>query len=216
MPLGKAAIKNLLLRPELFFRQVTESRPNLFRPFLFIALSSLVLCFGYASLLFPAILYRDIPNLLFLVFGTYPMFVFSAWLGWLTLSAFFFAVSAAFRGTGPFVTTLQNAGYGTGFFLLPGLILLAGSVANAAYLAITGGVNFGLYRAGQPQLFLAAVCGIGFCVSLAWGALLWAHGLADARKIPLSRALVPTAAAAIVCLILMYGLFLAPLVAALS
>jgi len=217
MQLGKSAIKNLLVRPDLFFRQATESRLNLFRPFLLIALGSLVLCVGYVSLLFPAILYGDIPNLLFLVFGMYPLFVFSAWPGWLALSAFLFAVSAAFWGTGPFAVTLQDTGYGTAFFLfLSGLILLAGSVANAVHLAITGGINFGLYMAGEPQLFLAAVCGIGSCISLAWGALLWGHGLASARKIPLSHALVPAVAAAMACLALMYGMFLAPLVAALS
>ena len=217
MPFGKTAIKNLLLQPALFFRQAAESRPNLFRPFVLIALGSLVLCVGYASLLFPVILYGNIPNLFLLVFGTYPMFVFSAWFGWLALSAFLFAVSAAFKGTGPFTAALQNTGYGMAFFLLlPGLILLAGSVANAAYLAITNGVNFGLYMADQPQLFLAAVCGTGFCISLAWGAFLWGHGLAGARNIPLSRAMVVSAVAALTCLVLMYGMFLAPLAAALS
>ena len=217
MPFGKTAIKNLLLQPDLFFRQAAESRPNIFRPFVLIALGSLVLCVGYVSLLFPMILYGDIPNLLVLVFGTYPLFVISAWLGWLVLSAFLFAVSAAFKGTGLFTATLQDTGYGTAFFLLLlGLVMLAGSVANAVYLAITGGINFGLYMAGQPQLFLAAVCGIGFCISLAWGASLWGHGLSGARKIPLSRAMVPAAAAALACLILMYGMFLAPLAAALS
>jgi hypothetical protein len=217
MHLGKTAIKNLLLQPALFFREAAESRPNLFCPFVLIALGSLVLCVGYASLLFPVILYGDIPNLFLLVFGTYPLFVLSFWLGWLALSAFLFAVSAAFKGTGPFTVTFQNAGYGMAFFLLlSGLILLAGSVINAVYLAITGGVNFGMYMAGQPQLFLAAVCGIGFCISLAWGAFLWGHGLASARKIPLSRAMVPAAAAVLACLVLMYGMFLAPLAAALS
>lgn len=217
MPLGKTAIKSLLLQPDLFFRQAAESRPNIFRPFVLIALGSLVLCVGYASLLFPVILYGNIPNLFLLVFGTYPMFVFSAWLGWLALSVFLFAVSAAFKGTGPFTATLQNTGYGTAFFLLlTGLILLAGSVANAVYLAITGWATFGLYMADLPQLFLAAVCGIGFCISLAWGAFLWGHGLASARKVPLSRAMVPAAAAVLACLVLMYGMFLAPLAAALS
>lgn len=217
MPLGKNAIKNILVRPDLFFRQATESRPNLFRPFALIALGSLVLCAGYNSLLFPAILYGDIPNLFLLVFGTYPLFVFSAWPWWLALSAFLFAVSAVFKGTGLFTATLQNIGYGTAFFLLlSGLVLLAGSVINAVYFAITGGINFGLYMAGQPQLILAAVCGTGFLVSLAWGALLWGNGLASARKIPLSRAMVPAAAAALACIFLMYGMFLAPLAAALS
>ena len=217
MLFGKTAIKNLLLQPDLFFRQAAESRLNLFCPFVLIALGSLVLCIGYASLLFPVILYGDIPNLLFLVLGTYPVFVFSFWLGWLALSAFLFAVSAAFKGTGPFTAVLQNTGYGMAFFpFLSGLILLAGSVANAVYLAITGGVNFGLYMAGQPQLFLAAVCGTGFCISLAWGTFLWGHGLAEARKIPLSRAMIPAAVAALACLVLMNGIFLAPLVAALS
>jgi|GEM_PF-6073415 Yip1 domain. len=217
MLLGKNAINNFLIRPGLFFRQAAESRPNLFRPFLLIAFGSLVLCVGYVSLLFPVILYGDIPNLFFLVFGMYPMIVFSAWLGWVALSAFLFAVSAAFKGIGPFTAALQDTGYGTAFFLfLSGLVMLAGSVINAVHLAITGGINFGLYMAGQPQLFLAAVCGIGFCISLAWGAFLWGHGLAEARKIPLTRALVPAAAAALACLVLMYGMFLAPLVAALS
>lgn len=217
MPFGKTAIKNLLLQPDLFFRKAAESRPNLFRPFVLIALGSLVLCIGYATLLFPVILYGNIPNLFLIVFGTYPVFVFSFWLGWLALSAFLFAVSAIFKGTGPFTAALQNTGYGTAFFpLLSGLILIAGSVANAVYLAITGGVNFGLYMADQPQLFLAAVCGIGFCISLAWGVFLWGHGLAEARKIPLSRAMIPAAVAAFACLVLMYGMFLAPLVAALS
>jgi len=217
MPFGKTAIKNLLLQPDLFFRQAAESRPNLFCPFVLIALGSLVLCIGYATLLFPVILYGNLPNLFLIVFGTYPVFVFSFWLGWLALSAFLFAVSAIFKGTGPFTAALQNTGYGTAFFpLLSGLILLAGSVANAVYLAITGGVNFGLYMAGQPQLFLAAVCGIGFCIALAWGAFLWGHGLAEARKIPLSRAMIPAAVAALACLVLMNGMFLAPLAAALS
>jgi len=216
-PFGKTAIKNLLLRPDLFFRQAAKSRPNLFRPFLLIALGSLVLCFGYASLLFPVILYGDLANLSFIVFGAYPVFVFSFWLVWLALSVFLFAVSTGFKGTGPFTATLQNTGYGTAFFpLLLGLILLAGSVANAVYLAIVGGINFGLYMAGQPQLFLAAVCGTGFCISLAWGAFLWGHGLAEARKIPLSRAMVPAAVAALACLVLMNGIFLTALVVALS
>ncbi|MDD4484026.1 MAG: hypothetical protein PHD55_06645, partial [Methanoregula sp.] len=60
------------------------------------------------------------------------------------------------------------------------------------------------------------VCGTGFCISLAWGTFLWGHGLAEARKIPLSRAMIPAAVAALACLVLMNGIFLAPLVAALS
>ncbi|MEN6395674.1 MAG: Yip1 family protein [Methanoregula sp.] len=214
---GKESIKKILMHPDLFFWQVTESRPDLFYPFLLIACAGLVVCTGYLSLIFPTILYGDIPNLLFLVFGTYPLFVFSAWFGWLAVSVLFFAVSAVFKGSGPFTATLKNTGYGTAFCLfLTGLIFLLGSAANAVSLAITGGVNFGLYMAGQPQLPLAAVCGIGFCAPLAWGVLLWGHGLAHARKIPLSRAMVPAAAAAAICLILMYGLFISPLVAALS
>jgi hypothetical protein len=214
MPLGKDAIKIILVRPDLFFRQATESRPNLFRPFLLVALGSLVLCVGYVSLLFPTILYGDVPNLLFLVFGMYPLIVFPAWLGWLALSAIFFAASAVFKGTGPFTTTLQNTGYGTAFCLLfSGLIQIAGSVANAVYLAMTGGVNFGMFMAGQPQIPLAAVFGASLILPVAWGALLWGHGLANARKIPLNRAL--TVAAVIACglLVLMYGSFLAPVAA---
>jgi len=214
MKMGNA-VKNILLRPDLFFRQATESRPDLFCPFLLVALGSLILCAGYVSLIFPMILYGDIPNLLFLVLGTYPLIVFCAWLGWLALSVFLFAGSAAFKGTGPFTVTLQNTGYGTAFcLLLSGLIQLAGSVINAVYLAMTGGVNFGMYMAGQPQIPLAAV----FCASLilpvAWGALLWGHGLANARKIPLTRALAVATVIAAICLILMYGSFLAPLAAA--
>ena len=139
MKMGNA-VKNILLRPDLFFRQATESRPDLFCPFLLVALGSLILCAGYVSLIFPMILYGDIPNLLFLVLGTYPLIVFCAWLGWLALSVFLFAGSAAFKGTGPFTVTLQNTGYGTAFcLLLSGLIQLAGSVINAVYLAMTGG-----------------------------------------------------------------------------
>jgi hypothetical protein len=215
MHLGKDVIKNILVRPDLFFRQATESRPDLFCPFLLVALGSLIMCVGYVSLIFPTILYGDIPNLLFLVLGTYPLIVFCAWLGWLALSVLLFAGSAAFKGTGPFTMTLQNTGYGTAFCLLiSGLIQIAGSVVNAVYLSMTGGINFGMYMAGQPQMLLVAV----FCASLilpvAWGALLWGHGLANARKMPLTRALTVATVIAAACLVLMYGPFLAPLTTA--
>lgn len=213
---GKESIKKILMQPNLFFRQATESRPDLFYPFLMIACAGLVVCTGYLSLIFPTILYGDIPNLLVLVLGTYPLFVFSAWFGWLALSVLFFAVSAMFKGSGPFTATLRNTGYGTAFCLfLSGLVFLIGSMANAAYLAITDGINFGLYMAGQPQMPLAAVCGAGVILPLLWGVILWSFGLMHARRIPFSCALVTVMVGAAVCLALEYGPFLSPLAASL-
>jgi hypothetical protein len=115
------------------------------------------------------------------------------------------------------MTTLRNTGYGTAFcLLLSGLIFLIGSVANAAYLAITGNINFGMYMADKPQMPLAAVCGAGAILPLLWGVVIWSYGIRHARRIPFSRALVTVMVGAAVCLALEYCPFLSPLAESLS
>lgn len=187
MPLvSRETLRLFLLRPDEFFRHLTACRTGLYRPFILIIAGGLVFDIGYIFMVEPVTLSGGPVNFLVLTLGTLPLVVIVFLTAWFVLAALLYAISALFRGTGPFAATLQNTGYGVAFYLaMTGLILIVCSLILGLVRQVPGYTLLGYPPYQQPVTVLIAV--ITTC-TLVWTAWYWSYGLGHARKIPLKDA----------------------------
>lgn len=187
MPLvSLETLRLFLLKPDEFFRRLAACRTGLYRPFILIIAGGLVFDIGYIFMVEPATLMGGPFNFLVLTLGTLPFAVFVFLVVWMVLAALLYAISALFRGTGPFAATLQNTGYGVAFYLaVTGIILIIGSLILDLVRQVPGYTLLGFPPYQQPVTIL--ITAITIC-TLVWAAWYWCYGLGHARKIPINDA----------------------------
>lgn len=187
MPLfSLETLRLFLLNPDEFFSRLAECRTTLYRPFILIIVGGLVFDIGYIFMVEPVTLMGGPVNFLVLTLGTLPFAVFVFLVVWMVLAALLYAISALFRGTGPFATMLQNTGYGVAFYLaMTGIILVIGSLILALIRQVPGYTLLGYPPYQQPVTVLIAAITICTLVLAAW---YWCYGLSHARKIPFNDA----------------------------
>jgi hypothetical protein len=193
----KVALRKILFHPDVSFGQVTESKTNLFRPFLLITISGLIFYTGFWSLVLFLSRKTGLLLALFWGIGSYPFTVIFIYLGWCILSALFFTLSTLFKGTGLFKTTLQNTGYGMAFVLLfSGVLVVVSTGINSSLL---GDPNFDEFQRAvaatgipyeSPDQIPTEIIYILSLIPFIGGVILWSYGLKHSRTIPFSRATI--------------------------
>jgi hypothetical protein len=202
MPIGINALLNIIFKPDLFFRQVTESRLNLLRPLFFIIIGELILCISYWSYI-ALFIQQTILSRLLIGLVTCPPIVDILFLILLIISILFFVLTVLFKGTGSFPVMLQNVGYGMGFFLfLSGLIFAVGSLLFRTLESVSID-QVPIIPDPTTTLFFT-----GVFLPLVWAAILWSYGLKHARNISLPQAAISVTVVVILGLWLTYGRYL--------
>lgn len=188
MPLfSRETFRLILLDPDAFFRSVTACRTSLFRPFILIVIGGVVYTTGYLFMTVPAMFSGGIVTILFMSSAMLPLMVIVALGGWAILAGILHLVSGFFRGTGPFVTTLQNTGYGIALYLgVSGTILAVCSVILELIRLVPGYTVLGYPPYQQPVMIL--ITAVTLC-TFPWAAWYWCYGLVHARKISFSDAI---------------------------
>jgi len=187
MPLfSRETFRLILLDPDAFFSNVTACRASLFRPFILIVIGGVMYITGYLFMTVPAMFSGGIVNILFMSSAMLPLIVIFALAGWAILAGVLHIVSGFFRGTGPFVTTLQNTGYGIALYLgICGTILAVCSVILELIRLVPGYTLLGYPPYQQPIMIL--ITAVTFC-TFPWAGWYWCYGLVHARKIAFSDA----------------------------
>lgn len=189
-------IRELLFHPASFFDRKNQEKPGLLIPALIVGIGSIV------GVMTPFILsvYGDMPDPLMILqmqgsdlvsvvvlFISYLVFPFIAWLCIaLTLSA----ISAIFSGTGSFIRTLQNSGYGC----LPLTIISPITIINGIAVA-----QFSEFPSG-PLTFFVLGLGVVWVVFVLWSGWLWSVAIRKTHSLSARQAFIPATFAVMVYL----------------
>ena len=200
-------IKDLILNPDKFFRELSTREPSLLPPFLIVLTLSVLSAihayykFSVIANIFPP----DMQELLsmFLVFTLLTSFL-GGFIEWVLVAGIMHLISALFKGEGPFKRTLEFIGYG--FF--PNIIGVLLTIFISYYFL--SGVELPTLTMEQlknpevareilnsilPKTMKYTMALIEIAVLL-WNLVLWTYGIKYARNLDLNRAfivaLIPT------------------------
>jgi hypothetical protein len=173
--------KDLLFHPDIFFAKVSKEKAGFTWPVVIVALGSIV-SFAGAVVLSPA---ATDPLIQYSI--TFLSLFAVAVDTWVIISTILFLLSRAFSGTGSYLITLQNTGYG----MLP--LAFSNAITLVSVAAITG--NFAILSSIPPLFFSALVYGEQLIFTI-WAAWLWICGIRNAHSLP-----VPLAIAIVVIMI---------------
>jgi hypothetical protein len=200
-------ILDLIIRPDAFFRTVSEGSDTLFTPFLWLFAGSIVMSAGVMAAADLHFLLSGIVNVLFLSLVALVLMTSAIVLAWLASSGVLYVMSHLFRGSGSFRKTLQN----TGYCLAPGLVLY-GLVLLLCILALTAFqvpvIPFGNPSPGNQVFSIIGRAGV--LIASLWVFLLMTHGLRYARNISLAKAAVSVGVPVVIFLIFSNLQYLAP------
>lgn len=200
-------VLDLFLRPDAFFRTVSEGSDTLFTPFLWLFVGSIVMSFGVMAAVDLHSFMYGVVNVLFLTLVALVLMTFAVVLAWIALSGVLYVASHLFRGSGSFWKTLQNTGFGLApGLVLYGLILILASLALAAFQIPV--VPFGNPAPGN--LLLTVIGRAGTLIASLWVFVLMTYGLRYARNIPLEKAAVSVGVPVLIFLIFSNLQYLAP------
>lgn len=175
------SLRDLFLHPSVFFEQVSQEKAGFIWPFIIVFLGSIISFIGAVALSPQVTDPLTQYSITFLFLSGVAIFT------WVIISAGLFLLSRAFSGTGSFLATLRNTGYG----MLP--FAFSNAVTFATVLAITG--NVASLSTVNPGVFSALIY-VEQAFFTVWAAYLWFCGLRRAHGIP-----APLAAAAVVIVI---------------
>jgi len=200
-------IRDLLLRPDAFFRTVSEGPDTLFATFLWLLAASIVMSVGLMAAVSLNYFSSGIGNVLFLTLVAVVLMTLSSVLAWVASSGVVYLMSHLFRGSGSFKKTLQNTGYALAPGLaLYGLVLLLGTLALAAFQVPV--IAFGTPLAGNQLLAIISRAGTLIASLLVF--LLMTYGLRHARNISPMKAAVSAGVPVLIFLVFVNLQYLGP------
>jgi hypothetical protein len=200
-------IRDLIIRPDAFFRTVSEGSDTLFTPFLWLFAGSIVMSAGLMAAVDLHIFTSGLTNVLFLSLVALVLMTVSTMLAWIASSGVVYLVSGLFQGSGPFRKTLQNTGYGLApGLVLYGLLLLSGTLALTVLQVPV--VPFGTPSPGNQLLSLIGRAGV--FIALLWVFVLMSCGVRHARNISFLDAAVSAGVPVILFLVFVNLQYLAP------
>jgi hypothetical protein len=161
--------KDLLFHPDVFFAQVSKEKAGLVWPLIIVAIGGIV-SFAGAVFLSPA---ATEPVTQYSI--TFLSLLAVALATWIIISTGLFLISKAFAGTGSYLVTLQNTGYG----MLP--FAFSSAVTFISVAAITG--NMASFSS-VPNIVFSAVIYVEQLVFTLWAAYLWVCGTRNAHGLP--------------------------------
>jgi hypothetical protein len=161
--------KDLFFHPDIFFGRVSKEKASIVWPLIIVATGGVV-SFAGAVFLSPA--------------ATDPVTQYSVTLlsllavalaTWIIISTGLFLLSKALSGTGSYLVTLQNTGYG----MLP--FVFSSAVTFISVAAITGNI---ISLSSVPTIVFSAVIYVEQLVFTLWAAYLWVCGVRNAHGLP--------------------------------
>jgi hypothetical protein len=172
------SLRDLFFHPDTFFAHLPPEKAEFFWPFVIVAIGSVV-NFAGAVVTSP-----PVTDPLTQYSITFLSLLAAAIATWIIISAGLFLLSRAFSGTGSYLATLRNTGYGMFPFVFSGVVTLV-SVAvimgNQTSISLIPSVMFSALIYAEQMVFTI------------WVAYLWYCGIRNAQGIP-----SPLAAAAVV------------------
>jgi hypothetical protein len=200
-------IRDLLLRPDTFFRTVSEGPDTLFAPVLWLFAGTIVLSLGVMAAVALHFFTSGIANVLFLTLVALVLMTFSTVLAWIASSGVAYLISHLFHGSGSFRKTLQNTGYGLApGLVLYGLVLLLGTLALAALQVPV--VPVGPPAPGNQMLSLIGRAGV--LIASLWVFVLMTYGLRHTRNISFRQAVVSAGVPVLLFLVFVNLQYLGP------
>ncbi|MBW9220203.1 YIP1 family protein [Methanothermococcus sp. SCGC AD-155-N22] len=200
-------IKDLILNPDKFFRDLSSKEPSLIIPFLIVlAVSVLDAIYMYFRTLVMINLFPpDIQSKISIILAISLLFsLLSRFVVWLLIASLMHLISAAFDGEGSFKRTLEFTGYG----FLPNLIGLLIIIPISYYFLSNVQIpTLTMEQLQDPTVVKKIISSIipktmlytTFLIDIAvilWNFGLWTYGIRYARNLDLNRAfivaLVPT------------------------
>jgi hypothetical protein len=181
------AIREVFLMPDQFFKRITGNRINLWRPFLLITIGGV---FFFLSA------YFSLGIIIWVII--FPLILLHLYICWILITGLVYGITLPLKGEGPFITTLQNSGYGIGLGLII-IDLLYIIPLTFFYQPFTLGPP--LPQAAKTTMTIFTV--ILLIIAL-WSAAIVSIGLKHARNIPLSRAAIAVYSVLIVYLVWTY------------
>lgn len=194
-------IRDLILDPDKFFRELSNREPSLLTPFL-IALTLSVLNTIYAYYKFSVMASFFPPDMqellsIFLVFALLTSFL-GGFIGWVLVAGIMHLVSILFKGKGPFKRTLEFIGYGffpnivgvlltmlISYYFLSGLELPTLATEQLKNPEVARRIITSLIP--MTMKYTLALIEIGV---LLWNLVLWTYGIKYARNLDLKRAFI--------------------------
>jgi hypothetical protein len=161
--------KDLFVHPDAFFAQVSKEKASIVWPLIIVASSGIV-SFAGAVFLSPAAI--D-PVTQYSV--TLLSLLAVALTTWIVISTGLFLLSKAFAGTGSYLVTLQNTGYG----MLP--FVFSSAVTLISVAVITGNMAS---LSSVPNIVFSAVIYVEQLVFTLWAVYLLVCGIRNAHGLP--------------------------------
>jgi hypothetical protein len=181
-------LKELLVNPDAFFEKKTKEKIDLLLPAIVVLIGSMV---G----LIASFVVSDFLNIIelrhisvILTPENFLLILLKPFIAWFLLSGLLYGFSRLWSGTGTFMETLQNTGYGA----LPLTILTIIPIINAIF--INSNVN-------MPQIFgqsIVIILDLLTVVFILWSGYLWTYAMEWTHELDHDKAI---ASAAIVVLL---------------
>ena len=181
-------LKELLINPDAFFEEKTKEKIDLLLPAIIVLIGSMV---GLVA----SFIVSDFLNIIelrhisvLLTPENFLLILLKPFIAWFLLSGLLYGFSRLWSGTGTFMETLQNTGYGA----LPLTILTIIPIINAIF--INSNVN-------MPQIFgqsIVIILDLLTVVFILWSGYLWTYAMEWTHELDHDKAI---ASAAIVVLL---------------
>ena len=184
-------LKELLVNPDAFFEKKTKEKIDLLLPAIVVLIGSMV---G----LIASFVVSDFLNIIelrhisvILTPENFLLILLKPFIAWFLLTGIFYGLCRLWSGTGTFIATLQNTGYGT----LPLTILTVIPIINAIF--INANVN-------MPQILgtgIVIILDLLTVVFILWSGYLWTYAMEWTHKIAHEKAI----ASAVIVVLLYLG-----------
>jgi hypothetical protein len=161
--------KDLFVHPDAFFAQVSKEKASIVWPLIIVASSGIV-SFAGAVFLSPAAIDPVTQYSVMLL-----SLLAVALATWIVISTGLFLLSKAFAGTGSYLVTLQNTGYG----MLP--FVFSSAVTLISVAVITGNMAS---LSSVPNIVFSAVIYVEQLVFTLWAVYLLVCGIRNAHGLP--------------------------------
>ncbi|AEF96609.1 Yip1 family protein [Methanotorris igneus] len=200
-------IKELILNPNNFFKNLADKDVSLKTPFLIVLMFSVLMCIYsyYTTSIMFKIFPPDMQNMMSImrIISAVSTLV-GGFIAWLLIAGVMHLISMAFKGEGSFKRTFEFTGYG----FLPNLIALCITIPIGYYFLSNAHVpTLTMAQLQNPAVVKQVMSSIipkpmvytnlliGIAVSL-WNLGLWTYGIKYARNLELKKAfivaLIPT------------------------
>lgn len=204
---SRRMIHDLVVRPDAFFKTVSQGPATIFTPFLWLFAAGIVISAGLMEGSNPLVLASGIGNVLFLNLLAIVLMTASIVLAWMGASGIFSVLSRLYGGSGSFRKTVQNTGYG----LAPGLILYGLVLILAPFLLTAFQIL--VTSSGNPvpeNLVLAGIVTGGTLIASLWSFVLMTRGIQYSMNVSPAKAAVSVGVPVLVFLIFSNLRYLAP------